>query len=72
MNELSLVILTSFPPQAWSARIRAEELFGESVLFVFFRAALCDLGTDAKVIRTVGPRPRGLLTYSGPIPIPRF
>ena len=38
------------------SRIRAEEVFGDFVLLVFFRAAFRDLGTDAnaKVAGAVG------------------
>jgi hypothetical protein len=65
VNELSLVILMSFPPQA-GLRIRAEEVFGDFVLLVFFRAPSRDLGTDAnaKVAGAVGP---GILPSASPI-----
>ena len=57
MNELSLVILTIFPSCRLALRIRAEEVFGDFVLLVLFRAAFHDLGTDAntKVAGAVGP-----------------
>jgi hypothetical protein len=48
---------TSFWLTSAGLQIRAEEIFGELVLFVLFRAALCGLGTqrNAEIAGAVGP-----------------
>ena len=55
MNELSRH-LDEFPRRL-GLRIRAEEVLGDFVLLVFFRAALRDLGTNAntRIAWAVGP-----------------